>query len=99
MYLSFLCFYLFVNKSTLLIRICKWNINSKIFVYIIYKADLLNASLGERMKQNYALSAYYIVEGFKKSGDPRQAELFRQKMSAAGMEIPKEQGEPRLKVF
>ncbi len=73
--------------------------NSKIFVYIIYKADLLNASLGERMKQNYALSAYYIVEGFKKSGDPRQAELFRQKMSAAGMEIPKEQGEPRLKVF
>lgn len=73
--------------------------NSKIFVYIIYKADLLNSSLGERMKQSYALSAYYVVEGLKKSGDPRQAELFRQKMSAAGMDIPKEQGEPRLRVF
>jgi tetratricopeptide (TPR) repeat protein len=73
--------------------------NSKIFVYIIYKVKLINPSLGERLKNGYAMSAYYVAKCMEKLGGVREAALFQKQMQATGIQMPDEDAPLRLKIF
>lgn len=72
---------------------------SPIFVYIIYKAKLINPSLGERLKNGYAMSAYYVAKCVEQLGGVKEAALYHQQMKAAGIPMPKEDIILRLKIF
>ncbi len=71
--------------------------NFKNFLYIIYKTGLLNSSLSERFKKEYALSAHFAGICSEKLKDEKQAIFFRQQSLNIG-DVPKQQ-QPRLRIF
>ncbi len=69
----------------------------KIFLYIVYKAELLNSLLSERLKKGYALSAHFASICSEELKDEKQALFFRQQSLNIG-DVLKEQ-QPRLRIF
>lgn len=71
--------------------------NFKIFVYIIYKAQPLKLSFGERLKRGYGLSAYFAARCAQKLGDEQTATvLYKQSQN---MGIKDQDIRPKLYVF
>ncbi|MCB9772175.1 MAG: tetratricopeptide repeat protein [Candidatus Omnitrophica bacterium] len=71
--------------------------NFKIFVYIIYKAQPLKLSFGERLKRGYGVSAYFAALCAQKLGDEQMATLLYKQSQSVG--IKDQDIQPRLYVF